>query len=108
MTAQSVALCELFQTLQPFYGFSQNVKVLDDEIQNTKIPLLVTKSGNILLAGYLAPWSIIRTERAGQVERSFFTVDNPDFQLVFVCVISKYLVGENRSCEGSEEITCHG
>lgn len=48
MTAQSVALCEgrpLFQALPP--RFSQNVKVLDVEIQNTKIPLLVTKSGSI-------------------------------------------------------------
>lgn len=82
MTAQSVALCEgrpLFQALQPFYGFSQTVKVLDDEVQNTKIPLLVTKSGSVLFAEYLAPWSITRTKHAGQVERSSFTVDYPDF-----------------------------
>lgn len=92
MTAQSVFLCELFQALQPFYGFSQNVKVLNDEIQNTKIPLLVTKSGGILFAGYLAPWSITRTERAGQVERSSFTVDYSDFPSG-VCVCHLQVLG---------------
>lgn len=94
MTAQSVALCEgrpLFQALQPVYGFSQNVKVLDDEIQNTKIPLLVTKSGS-MFAEYLAPWSITPTECAGQVERSSFTVDYPDFP-TGVCVCHFQVLG---------------